>query len=47
MKPSEQENAQLGAETLDAFFKQFEPIDPQGQIVLEYILELLCQTKRA
>jgi len=46
MKPSELENAQLGAETLDAFFTQFEPMDLQGQIVLEYILELIYQIKR-
>ncbi len=43
MKPSDIENAKLGATTLEAFFAQFGPMDEQSIIVLDYVLELLWQ----
>jgi len=42
---SQLENAQMGAETLDVFFQQFGAIDEQGKIVLDYMFELLYNSK--
>jgi pantothenate kinase-related protein Tda10 len=47
MKPSELDNAQLGADTLNAFFEQFGTMDEQSKIVLEYVLELICKAAAA